>query len=270
MVERADVLAFQTEPLDKDVAATGPLDVRLLVSKSAMDTDFVAKLVDVHSPIADHTDGYALLLSEGILRLRYRDDRPAGELVEPGAVYEIVLELRPAANAFKRGHRIRLDVTSSCFPEFDVNPNTSEPLERQTHVVVAHQTMHHDALRSSRVMLPMVRSGAAKTSREPSVSLQTTTEWCPSCRQRRRRSLWFALHRPDHPRPRIRLPDFRMVLRPRRPFCFPDLLGLRTGCRANYPAATGSVAETFVIPFEGFEVVEWGLDLVVHVSPAYL
>jgi putative CocE/NonD family hydrolase len=110
----------------------------------------------VYPPSEDYPDGYALLLSEGILRLRYRDDRPIGELIEPGQVYEIAIDLQPTGNVFKRGHRIRLDVTSSSFPEFDANPNTGEPLGQHTHTVVAHQRVYHDAVRASRIVLPLV------------------------------------------------------------------------------------------------------------------
>lgn len=156
LAERPDVLTFQTEPLEADVEVTGPLDVRLTVSTSAVDTDFVAKLIDVYPASADYPDGYALLLSEGILRLRYRDDRPIGELATPGQVYEIALDLQPTANVFKRGHRIRLDVTSSNFPEFDVNPNTGEPLGKHTRIVVAHQTVYHEAALLSRIVLPII------------------------------------------------------------------------------------------------------------------
>jgi putative CocE/NonD family hydrolase len=152
------VLAFQTEPLTEDTEVVGPLDVRLFVASSAVDTDFVAKLIDVYPPSGDYPDGYALLLSEGILRMRYRDDRPVADLIEPGRVYEIALDLQPTGNVFKRGHRIRLDVTSSCFPEFDANPNTGEPVGRHTHTLVAHQTLYHDADRASRIVLPIVPS----------------------------------------------------------------------------------------------------------------
>jgi putative CocE/NonD family hydrolase len=150
------VLVFQTEPLAEDVEVIGPLETRLWVSSSAVDTDFVGKLIDVYPPSDDYPDGYALLLAEGILRMRYRDDRPVGELIEPGEVYEILLDLQPTGNVFKRGHRIRLDVTSSNFPEFDANPNTGEPLGKHTHTVVAHQVVYHDAGRPSRIVLPIV------------------------------------------------------------------------------------------------------------------
>jgi putative CocE/NonD family hydrolase len=156
LAERDDVQVFQTGPLAEDVEVVGPLETRLWVSSSAVDTDFVGKLIDVYPPSEDYPDGYALLLSEGILRMRYRDDRPVGELIEPGAVYEILLDLQPTGNVFKRGHRIRLDVTSSNFPEFDANPNTGEPLGKHTHTIVAHQAIYHDAARPSRIVLPIV------------------------------------------------------------------------------------------------------------------
>lgn len=156
LAERPDVLVFQTEPLAQPVEVTGPLTTRFWVSTSAVDTDFVAKLIDVYPPSEDYPEGYALLLSEGILRMRYRDDRPIGEPITPNEVYEIEIDLQPTGNVFKQGHRIRLDVTSSSFPEYDVNPNTGEPLGRHTHTVVAHQTLYYDASRPSRIVLPIV------------------------------------------------------------------------------------------------------------------
>lgn len=153
--ERADVLSFETEPLASDVEVTGPLSVRLWVATSAPDTDFVAKLVDAYPPSADFPEGFALLVSDGILRLRYRDGRTRGEPVVPGRVVAIDIELCPTSNVFKAGHRIRLEVTSSCFPQYDVNPNTGEPLGLHTRTEVARQTVFHDASRASHVLLPI-------------------------------------------------------------------------------------------------------------------
>jgi uncharacterized protein len=126
------------------------------VASSAVDTDFTARLVDVYPPSPDYPEGYALLIAEGILRLRYRDDRPVGELIVPGEVYEVSIELQPTGNVFKQGHRIRLDISSAAFPQYDVNPNTGEPLGSHTHTVVAHQTVYHDAGRPSHIVLPVV------------------------------------------------------------------------------------------------------------------
>ncbi len=85
---------FQTEPLSADTEVTGALETRFWVSSSAVDTDFVAKLIDVYPPSEDYPDGYALLLSEGVVRMRYRDDRPRAKLIEPDEVSEIAVYLR--------------------------------------------------------------------------------------------------------------------------------------------------------------------------------
>jgi len=155
LAERDDVLVFQTEPLEHACEATGPITVRLWVASSAPDTDFTARLIDVYPPGDDHPGGVDLLISEGILRMRYRDDRGVAELIEPGRVYEITIELNPTSNVFKAGHRIRLDIASSSFPEYDVNPNTGEPLGAHTHTQVARQTVFVDGLRASHVLLPL-------------------------------------------------------------------------------------------------------------------
>jgi putative CocE/NonD family hydrolase len=155
LAERQDVLVFQTELLERACEVTGPIMVRLWAASSAPDTDFTAKLIDVYPPSADHPEGVDLLISEGILRMRYRDDRGTAEMIEPGRAYEVTIELNPTSNVFKAGHRIRLDISSSNFPEYDVNPNTGEPLGAHTHTQVATQTVFVDGLRASYVLLPL-------------------------------------------------------------------------------------------------------------------
>lgn len=160
--ERADVLTFQTDPLAAPCEVTGPLCVELYVASSAPDTDFTAKLIDVYPPDDRHPEGVALLLSEGILRMRYRDNRARGELIEPGREYRVRVELNPTSNVFKASHRIRLDISSASFPEYDVNPNTGEPLGAHTHTEVATQTVFVDGLRASNIELalqPMTNQG---------------------------------------------------------------------------------------------------------------
>jgi putative CocE/NonD family hydrolase len=161
LAEREDVLVFQTEPLSVAQEVTGPLSVQLWVASSARDTDFTAKLVDVYPPSAEHPDGYALLLSEGILRMRYRDGRAREELIEPGRAYAVSIELNPTSNVFKAGHRIRLDISSASFPEYDVNPNTGEPLGAHTHTEVAKQTVFVDGMRASHIVLPLQSANPA-------------------------------------------------------------------------------------------------------------
>lgn len=153
---RRDVLVFQTEPLKEDVEVTGPIDVKLLVSSSAVDTDFTAKLIDVHPPSADLPAGMDMHLGDGITRARFRNSLEKAELMKPGTVYELTVRLYPTSNLFKAGHRIRLDISSSNFPRFDVNPNSGEPLNQHRRMVTATNTVYHDRLRPSHVILPVI------------------------------------------------------------------------------------------------------------------
>ena len=153
---RNDVLVFQTEPLTEDVEVTGEIEVKLWVSSSAVDTDFTAKLVDVYPPGKDWPSGFDLNVGDGILRARFRDSLKAEKLMEPGTVYPVTVKLYPTSNVFKRGHRIRVDVSSSNFPRFDVNPNSGEPLNDHRRWVTAVNTIHHDRDRPSHVVLPVI------------------------------------------------------------------------------------------------------------------
>jgi uncharacterized protein len=153
---RHDVLSFQTEPLTEAIEVTGPLRVRVWVSASAPDTDLTAKLIDVYPPSVDYPDGYALNLQDGILRLRYRNDRSHPELMAPGEIYQVDVVLAPTSNLFARGHRIRLDLSSSNYPRFDLNPNTGDPLGVAGRAVPADVTVHHDAEHPSQLLLPVV------------------------------------------------------------------------------------------------------------------
>lgn len=158
LAERPDVLVYQTPPLAEDTEVTGDPEARLWVSSDAPDTDFMVRLIDVY-PDEDGREGCALLIAAGVVRMRYRGDRPVGEPIVPGETYAVTIELGPTSNLFKRGHRVRLDITSSSVPEYDVNPNTGEPLGRHTHVRVANQTVWRDPARPSHLMLPMRRPG---------------------------------------------------------------------------------------------------------------
>lgn len=133
--ERRDVLAFESEPLAFDLEVIGPVAVRLWFSSDAADTDVVVKLIDVYP------DGFAMNLTEAILRLRFRNGFESAEPMRAGEVYQIGLEPQPIGNLFKAGHRIRLDVQSSHFPQFDVN------------LLPAENAVFHDALRPSHLLL---------------------------------------------------------------------------------------------------------------------
>ncbi len=153
---RGDVLVFQTEPLQADVEVTGEIEVKLWVSSSALDTDFTAKLIDVYPTSTDWPHGFDLNLADGIVRARFRESLQEEKLMQPGKVYPITVKLYPTSNVFKKGHRIRLDISSSNFPRFDVNPNTGEPLQQHRRTVIATNTIHHDAAHPSHIVLPLV------------------------------------------------------------------------------------------------------------------
>jgi putative CocE/NonD family hydrolase len=155
---RQDVVVFQTEPLKQAVTVVGPIKVELYVSSSAVDTDFTVKLIDVYPPTKDFPTGFEMNLTDGILRARYRNSPERQELLRPGEIYKLVLEPFPTANVFKKGHRIRIDISSSNFPRFDVNPNTGEPLGMNRRMQNADNSVYHDSSHPSRVILPIVSS----------------------------------------------------------------------------------------------------------------
>jgi uncharacterized protein len=155
---RNDILVFQSEPLSADVEVTGEIEVKLWASSSAVDTDFTAKLIDVYPASGDFPGGFDLNIGDGILRARFRNSLKKEELMKPGTVYPLSIKLYPTSNIFKRGHRIRVDISSSNFPRFDINPNTGEPLNDNRTQVVATNTIHHDAAHPSHIVLPIVPS----------------------------------------------------------------------------------------------------------------
>jgi uncharacterized protein len=153
---RPDVLVFETPPLPRPVQIVGPVEAELFVATDGPDTDFTAKLIDVHPPSADYPRGYAMNLTDGILRLRYAEDPSQPRLRQPGEVVRIRITLFPTANLFLAGHRIRLDISSSNFPKFDANMNTGEAEGAARRSRIAVNTVFVNADRPSRVILPML------------------------------------------------------------------------------------------------------------------
>jgi hypothetical protein len=153
--QRGDVLTYTTAPLTEPVEVTGPVTLTVYVSTSVPDTDITGALVDVHP------DGHAELLTEGILRARYRHGLAAPEPLEPGRVHELRVDLWATSNVFGVGHRIRLEVSSSNFPRFDRNPNTGGVIATTgpDELVTAVTTVHHDSGHPSRVTLPIIVRG---------------------------------------------------------------------------------------------------------------
>ena len=157
--ERRDVLVFRSEPLASDLEVTGTVQVKLWISSTAPDTDFTAKLIDEVPPNPDYPLGFDLNIGDSILRLRYREglDHQAAPL-KPDEIVPITITLYPTSNVFKKGHRIRLDISSSNYPRFDVNPNTGDPLGDYRRMVPADNTVYHDAAHPSQLILPVISS----------------------------------------------------------------------------------------------------------------
>ncbi len=150
---RADVLVYSSKPLGEDMEATGPVTLELWAKSSAVDTDFTAKLVDV-AP-----DGLALNLTDGILRMRYRDSQEKPEMMNPDQVYKITVDLWATSNVFKKGHILRLEVSSSNFPRFDRNLNTGAEQATSREFISATNTILHDAEHPSALVLPVIPAG---------------------------------------------------------------------------------------------------------------
>jgi putative CocE/NonD family hydrolase len=147
---RQDVLVYSTPPLDEDTEVTGPITLDLFAKSSAVDTDFTGKLVDVGP------DGFAQNLTEGILRTRYRESTSEATPIVPGKVYEYKVDLWSTSNVFLKGHRIRVEVSSSNFPRFDRNLNTGKSAAESSELVKATNTILHDSQHPSALVLPVV------------------------------------------------------------------------------------------------------------------
>ena len=147
---RADVLVYSTPPLAQDLEVTGPVQLELFAKSSAVDTDFTSKLVDVWP------DGFAQNLTEGIVRARYRSSQEKPELMNPGQVYKFTVDLWSTANVLLKGHRLRLEISSSNFPRFDRNLNTGQDAGVAGKPVPATNRIYHDTEHPSALILPIV------------------------------------------------------------------------------------------------------------------
>jgi len=153
---RSDVLVYSAGPLAEDTDVTGPLTLELWVKSTGVDTDFTAKLTDV-SP-----DGFAMNLTDGILRMRYRDSQEKPELMNPEQTYKISIDLGATSNVFKKGHVLRLEVSSSNFPRFDRNLNTGADQATSYEFVSVTNTVLHDAEHPSALLVPVIPVGSGK------------------------------------------------------------------------------------------------------------
>ncbi|HEV7934387.1 MAG TPA: CocE/NonD family hydrolase [Actinomadura sp.] len=148
--QRPDVLVYSTPALAQDVEVTGPITMTLYAASSAPDTDWTAKLTDVHP------DGTSMLIQYGIQRARYRVSETHPTPIKPGKIYKYTIQVWPTSNLFKAGHQIRLEISSSNFPMYDRNPNTGHPFGQDADLRVARQTIYHDVEHPSAITLPVM------------------------------------------------------------------------------------------------------------------
>ncbi|HIE99433.1 MAG TPA: CocE/NonD family hydrolase [Fuerstia sp.] len=148
--QREDVLVYTSAPLAEAIEVTGPVKMILYAASSATDTDFTAKLVDVHP------DGKAYNLCDGIIRARWRNSRTKPDLIQPGKSYRYEIDLWVTSNLFKPGHSIRVEISSSNFPRFDRNPNSGLPFGLDTKLLTATQKVFHGADQASHILLPVI------------------------------------------------------------------------------------------------------------------
>jgi putative CocE/NonD family hydrolase len=151
VLDRDDILSYTSSPLTEDVEIAGPLTVVLSASSDCVDTDFTAKLIDVHPT------GELMLVADGIIRARYRDSMATPELMDPDTVYTITFDIGHISHLFEAEHSIRVDISSSNFPKYDRNLNTGGVLYKETEWVVAENTIYHNADNPSYIMLPIIK-----------------------------------------------------------------------------------------------------------------
>jgi len=150
---RDDVNVFTGPVLTEPYEATGPIKARLFVSSDCLDTDFTVKLTDVYP------DEQSMVITDGILRMRNRNGPDHWEWMQPGEIYEIEVGMLNTAYIWNTGHRIRIEVSSSNYPRFLANPNTPDPITKNTTYIVAHNTLYLDSTHPSCVILPEIASG---------------------------------------------------------------------------------------------------------------
>lgn len=151
--KRMDVLCYTSDVLEEDVDITGPIKIILYASSSAKDTDFCGKLVNVYPSGAAYNVCYA---ASGLISARFRESFEKPSLIEPGKVYKYEIDLRPTGFVFKKGHRIRVEISSSDFPVFNRNLNTGQDSYTSMKMVKAKQAIYHDSQYPSHIILPII------------------------------------------------------------------------------------------------------------------
>ena len=154
--DREDVILFSTPPLEEPLEVTGDVKVILYASSDAVDTDFTAKLTDVYPATDDYPYERSLLVADGIIRARYRNSSTTPELMTPGTIYRLEIDLWATSIIFNKGHRIRLALSSSNYPRFDVNTNTGGEFFDKEEVEKATNTIYHNTNYPSHILLPVI------------------------------------------------------------------------------------------------------------------
>jgi hypothetical protein len=147
---RPDVLTFTTDVLTEDLEITGPISATVWASSDAIDTDFTATLTDLEP------EGKAIALCEGIVRARFRDGTENPQMIIPGKIYKFEIDMWNTSNSFNKGHRIRIEISSSNFPRYNRNLNSGNPIASDTDITIANQTVYHGSKYPSHINLPLI------------------------------------------------------------------------------------------------------------------
>jgi predicted acyl esterase len=147
---RNDVLVFTSDILTEPYEATGPIKANLYVSSDCPDTDFTVKLTDVYP------DGRSMLITDGILRMRNRNGTDHWEFMEPGEIYEVDVDLWSTSYVWNTGHKIRIVISSSNYPRFLNNPNTDDPIDKNSTYNIAQNILYLDSSHPSCIILPKI------------------------------------------------------------------------------------------------------------------
>lgn len=148
--KRKDILIYTTPPLEKNLEVSGPIQMILYAASNCLDTDFTCKLIDVYP------DGFCLNLAQGIIRARYRNSWENPELLSPGEINKYLIDMWSTSNFFYKDHKIRIEISSSNFPQFDRNPNTGNKFGMDSELKIATQKIYHNESYPSHIILPCI------------------------------------------------------------------------------------------------------------------